>query len=146
MPDWFSAAFADLPLLGLFVYSFLAASLLPGGSEIALAAYVAAMPQNALTALVLATFGNTLGGITTWLCGRFMPPSEKLKASLAGQWMHRHGAPILLLSWVPLIGDLLCMAAGWLRVNLWWCIAAMAVGKAARYWLIIEGVRWGLDR
>ena len=145
MPDWFSAAFNDVPLLGLFAFSFLAATLLPGGSEIALAAYVASAPQSALSALLLATLGNTLGGLTSWLCGRFMPPSEKLKSSRAGHWMHRYGAPMLLLSWVPLIGDLLCVAAGWLRVNVWWSLVAMAVGKAARYWLIIEGVRFGLN-
>ena len=144
MPEWFSAAFADLPLLGLLAYSFFAATLLPGGSEIALAAYVASAPERASDALLVATFGNTLGGVTSWLCGRFMPPSEKLKAGRAGRWMHHYGAPALLLSWVPLIGDLLCVAAGWLRVNLWWCILAMAAGKAARYWLIIEGVRLGL--
>jgi membrane protein YqaA with SNARE-associated domain len=145
MPDWFSAAFADLPLLGLLAYSFLAATLLPGGSEIALAAYVAGLPDKAGTALIVATIGNTLGGFTSWLCGRFLPPSEKLKASSAGRWMHRFGAPVLLLSWVPLIGDLLCLAAGWLRINPWHCVLAMAAGKGARYWLVIEGVRLSLS-
>jgi membrane protein YqaA with SNARE-associated domain len=135
---------ADLPLLGLFAYSFLASTLLPGGSEIALAAYVANAPDNASTALLLATCGNTLGGLTSWAIGRFLPPSEQLKASRAGRWIHRHGAPVLLLSWLPLIGDLLCVAAGWLRVNVWWSALAMAAGKAARYWLVIEGVRLGL--
>lgn len=144
MPEWLSAAFADLPLLGLFAYSFLAATLLPGGSEIALAAYVASTPDHAPLALLLATCGNTLGGLTSWAVGRFLPPSEKLKASRAGRWIHRYGAPALLLSWLPLIGDLLCVAAGWLRINVWWSGLAMAAGKAARYWLVIEGVRLGL--
>lgn len=140
----FSAVATDLPLLGLFVYSFLAATLLPGGSEIALAAYVANAPTNAGLALLLATVGNTLGGMSSWLIGRFVPPSEKLRASRAGRWMQRYGAPALLFSWVPLIGDLLCVAAGWLRVNPWSSGLAMAAGKGARYWLVIEGVRLGL--
>jgi len=144
MPDWLVSTFADLPLLGLFVFSFLASTLLPGGSEFALAAYVASTPEGAGTALLLATVGNTLGGVTSWLCGRFMPPSEKLKASRAGRWMHCDGAPARLLSRGPVIGDLLCMAAGWLRVNLWWSTLAMAAGKGARYWLVIEGVRLGV--
>lgn len=144
MPEWLSAVFADLPLLGLFAYSFLAATLLPGGSEIALAAYVARSPEQAGSALLLATLGNTLGGLSSWLIGRYLPPSEKLKAGRAGRWMHRYGAPALLLSWVPLIGDLLCVAAGWLRINVAWSLLAMAAGKAARYWLVIEGVRLGL--
>ena len=144
MADWFSAPLADLPLLGLLVYSFLAATLLPGGSELALAAYVTHAPANAGLALGLATLGNTLGGLSSWLLGRFVPPSEKLRASRAGRWVHRYGAPALLLSWVPLIGDLLCVAAGWLRINPWWSGLAMAIGKGARYWLVIEGVRLGL--
>lgn len=144
MPEWFWSAVADLPLLGLFGYSFLAATLLPGGSEVALAAYVTNAPANADLALGLATLGNTLGGLSSWLLGRFLPPSEKLRASRAGRWIHRYGAPALLLSWVPLIGDLLCVAAGWLRVNPWSSGLAMAIGKGARYWLVIEGVRLGL--
>lgn len=140
----FSAVANDLPLFGLFAYSFLAATVLPGGSEIALAAYVANAPSNAGLALLLATVGNTLGGLSSWLIGRFVPPSEKLRASRAGRWLHRYGAPALLLSWVPLIGDLLCVAAGWLRINPWWSGLAMAIGKGARYWLVVEGVRLGL--
>ena len=58
--------------------------------------------------------------------------------------MHRYGAPALLLSWLPLIGDLHCVAAGWLRIHLGWSLLAMAAGKAARYWLVIEGVRLGM--
>ena len=138
-----SSVFADLPLLGLFVYSFLASTLLPGGSEIALAAYVTTYPERTLAALVLASVGNTLGGLSSWLIGRFFPSSDKLPTSRAGAWVHRYGASALLLSWVPLIGDLLCVAAGWLRINVWWCLLAMAVGKAMRYWLVIEGVRLG---
>ena len=138
-------AIADLPLLALFVYSFLAATLLPGGSEVALAAYVAGTPERAQAALLFATAGNTLGGLSSWLIGRFLPPSDKLKSSRAGRWIQRFGAPVLLLSWVPLIGDLLCVAAGWLRVNVWWSLLAMMLGKTARYWLVIEGVRLGLS-
>lgn len=144
MPVWLTEAFTEAPLLGLFLYSFLAATLLPGGSEIALAAYVATTPERAMEAWLLATTGNTLGGLTSWLCGRFMPPSEKLKGSRAGRWLHYYGASALLLSWLPLIGDLLCVAAGWLRINVVWSLLAIAIGKAARYWLIIEGVRIGL--
>ena len=47
--------------------------------------------------------------------------------------MRRYGAVALLLSWVPVIGDALCAAAGWLRVPALPALAAMAAGKLARY-------------
>ena len=49
------------------------------------------------------------------------------------------GAPALLLAWAPLIGDALCVAAGWLRLSWLPCAAFMAVGKFARYWLVAQG-------
>ena len=63
-------------------------------------------------ALVVATLGNTLGGLSTYLIGRLVPDRQK-DAKMLG-WLRRWGAPVLLLSWVPLIGDALCLAAGWL--------------------------------
>ena len=50
--------------------------------------------------------------------------------------MQRWGSPALLLSWVPLLGDPLCVAAGWLRLNLWWSTLFIAIGKFGRYWVI----------
>jgi membrane protein YqaA with SNARE-associated domain len=50
--------------------------------------------------------------------------------------VRRYGTPALLLAWVPLIGDALCLAAGWLRLNPWQAALFMAIGKFARYGLI----------
>jgi membrane protein YqaA with SNARE-associated domain len=121
-------------LAGLFAASFLAATLLPGGSEAVFAAVLLAHPEQAVAALALATLGNTLGGMTTYGMARWLP--NKLGAAETARamaWVRRHGAPILLLAWTPLIGDLLCGAAGWLRLAWLPCMAWMAVGKCARY-------------
>ena len=125
---------AEWGLFGLFAASFLAATVLPGGSEAALFAVVRAYPDQVFAALVVATVGNTLGGMSTYLLGRFMA-QRALPAKAA--WVQRWGSGILLLSWVPLVGDALCLAAGWLRLN--WAASAlwMGVGKAARYGAII---------
>jgi membrane protein YqaA with SNARE-associated domain len=144
MPEWFSSLFSDLPLLGLFVYSFLAATILPGGSEVALFAYVGNAPHSLWPALALATLANTLGGLTSYWCGRVLPRSEKLhkleafRQSRHYERLQRHGAPLLLFSWAPLIGDLLCLAAGWLKLNWPLCAGFMAIGKFARYWLVAQ--------
>ena len=140
MPAWLADTFGEASLAALFLYSFLSATLLPGGSEIALAALLAAQPSAFWNALLLATLGNTLGGMTSYACGRFLPQRPGLLDSKAGRALHRHGAPALLLSWVPVVGDLLCVAAGWMRIH--WIAAAawIAVGKFVRYWLVAEAV------
>jgi membrane protein YqaA with SNARE-associated domain len=60
-------------LLGLFLASFLAATILPGGSEVALVAFIVAHPEQTPAALLLATLGNTLGGLSTYGLGRLIP-------------------------------------------------------------------------
>jgi membrane protein YqaA with SNARE-associated domain len=117
----------------LFASSFLAATLLPGGSEAILFGVLKLHPDQAWAALAVATLGNTLGGMSSYLLGRFIPQQTKLKGLAPVQ---QYGAPILLLSWVPIIGDPLCVAAGWLRLNPWLSALCIAAGKFARYWII----------
>lgn len=59
------------------------------------------------------------------------------KPGRALSWLHRHGAPVLALSWVPLLGDALCVAAGWLRLPWWPCLLWLALGKTARYAVLV---------
>lgn len=128
-------------LLALFTSSFLAATLLPGGSEAVLAGVLVAYPDLLWQALILATIGNTLGGMSSYLIGRLLPDEKAILKKTGGssrslEWVRGHGAPILLLSWTPVIGDALCVAAGWLRVNWLWAMIFMAIGKFARYWIV----------
>ena len=136
MSDFFDA---DTSLAGLFALSFLAATLLPGGSEIALFAFVEGHPDRVTEALVLATVGNTLGGMTSYACGRFLPKWRRLERVPQMDLVRRYGSASLLLAWAPLIGDLLCVAAGWLRTNWLAAMLFMAAGKGARYVLIAAG-------
>jgi len=99
----------ELSLGGLFLSSFLAATLLPGGSEAVLFGVLKLNPGLLWPALALATLGNTLGGMSSYLLGRILPERKPTK------WLtfvHRYGSPALLLAWAPLIGDALCVAAG----------------------------------
>jgi membrane protein YqaA with SNARE-associated domain len=89
----------------------------------------------------VATLGNTLGGLTTYGIGRLVP-HRKVPSTRALDWVRRHGAFALLLSWVPLVGDALCAAAGWLRVKWWAAAIAMAVGKLARYLALAWALAW----
>ena len=120
-------------LLSLFLGSFFAATLLPGGSEAVLFGVLKSYPETLWPALFIATLGNTLGGMVTFGMGWLLPQTQQLKHV---EKLRRYGTPVLLLAWVPLIGDALCLAAGWLRLNWWHAALFMAVGKFARYCVI----------
>jgi membrane protein YqaA with SNARE-associated domain len=131
-------------LWSLFVSSFLAATLLPGGSEAVLFGVLKLHPQLYWPALGLATLGNTLGGMTSYWLGRFIPErtlaanAEHPRMRRAVAWARAHGAPVLILAWAPLIGDALCVASGWLRLNAGWSALWMAVGKFLRYLVVAQ--------
>ncbi|HRP22374.1 MAG TPA: DedA family protein [Thauera sp.] len=119
---------------GLAVAAFLAATLLPGGSEAVFAGVLALHPELGLAALLVATLANTAGGMSTYLLGRLLPRKE-VPARLAT--VQRWGSLSLLLSWAPLLGDALCAAAGVLRLNWLACMLWMAIGKGLRYAAIL---------
>jgi len=129
----------ETSLVSLFAASFVAATLIPLSSEAALFAVLKMHGDLLWPALAVATLGNTLGGMSSYLIGRFIA-SKKPLAQL--ERVRRYGAPVMLFAWLPFAGDALCVAAGWLKLN--W-IAAMlfqAIGRFVRYWLISVGALW----
>ncbi|MDR2212751.1 MAG: DedA family protein [Pseudomonadales bacterium] len=119
---------------------------MPGGSEAAFLAFIATWPDYRAEALLLATFGNTLGGMSSYLLARLLP--EKATAKLGDKTLafaRRWGAPVLLLAWMPIVGDLLCVAAGWLRLSWWQSAVWMAIGKGLRYILLLAGWAWWMS-
>jgi membrane protein YqaA with SNARE-associated domain len=127
---------SDLSLWGLFISSFLAATLLPGGSEAVLFGVLKLHPQLLWPALLLGTVGNTLGGMVTFAMGRAVPQSHSERFAKNVARVQHYGSPTLLLAWAPVVGDALCLAAGWLRLRWWHAALFMAIGKFARYGFI----------
>jgi len=125
----------DVGLWVLFSTGFLSATLLPGGSEVNLVAALELGDNSVWAILVVATLGNTLGGLTNYLLGRCLPDktADPKRARKALLWLKRYGYWSLLLSWLPIVGDPLCLAAGWLRMRFWWCVLAISIGKGLRY-------------
>ena len=121
---------AGASLWSLFFGSLIAATLVPVSSELMLFAVLRLHPDLLAPALAVATAGNTLGGMLSYGMGRFIPHREPVRHEA---WLRRAGEPALLLAWLPLLGDALCLAAGWLRLDWRHCLLYMAVGKAARY-------------
>lgn len=130
---------AEAGLWGLFIAAFISATVLPGGSEVVLIAVIHQHPELLWQAVAVATAGNTLGGTTSYLIGRLIPNKVQHKAII---YLHKYGYWALLFSWIPLFGDALCVAAGWLRFNPWLAIPLFAVGKLFRYVLVAGGWAW----
>jgi len=137
--EWLNVT-AESGLWGLLVASFLSATVLPGGSEALLWGFLRQHPDELWLALALSTAGNTVGGMTSWWCGRFLPRWQKLDSLPYKDKLERWGSPALLLAWAPVVGDALCIAAGWLRMHWLPCCLFMAVGKLVRYWLVALAV------
>ena len=139
MPTWLDPLLTLLALpqysLGtVFVVSFLSATLLPMGSEPVVFGLVQLNPELFWPVILVATLGNTLGGMVTYYMGRLLPQHlAPEKSALA----RRHGPPVLLLAWTPVVGDALCAAAGWLRLNWLQCALWMLLGKLARYVVVL---------
>ena len=118
--------------LGLLAASFLAATLVPLPSEAALYAFLKAHPGQGVLAVAIATLGNTAGGMTTYLIGRLFPTSRKISET-ALRRIRRYGAPATFFAWLPIVGDGLSLAAGWLRMSWWSVLIFMALGRLLRY-------------
>lgn len=133
----------DWGLWGLFVSAFVSSTLMPGGSEAVLSALRLHDAHDPAWLLAVATLGNTLGGMSSWLIGWLIArrwPARRLDKpgqQRAIRWLERHGSPLLLLSWLPVVGDPLCVAAGWLRIGFWPALLFIGLGKAARYGAIL---------
>lgn len=127
-------------LVALAIVAFVAASLVPLSSEAVLLAVLAARPDRFWLAIAVATLANTAGSVTTYWLGRWgreIPHPPALERHV--RWFERHGAPVLFFAWMPWIGDVLVLIAGWLKVNAWTSTLWIAIGKLARYLVLAQG-------
>jgi membrane protein YqaA with SNARE-associated domain len=136
-----------LDLVALFASAFLAATILPFASEVPLA-IVVRQHEALWLPVVVATAGNFLGACTTYLLARVTVSRwlhrDQPRIRRATALLQRYGAPALLLSWVPLIGDAIVALAGASRIRFLPFAVWTLAGKAARYvvvaWLALPAV------
>jgi membrane protein YqaA with SNARE-associated domain len=135
---------------GLFLSAFTSATLLPGSSEAALLALLATGRGEPVSLVVVATAGNVIGSSINWVLGRFFSTFRDKKwfpvttetYERAVAWYRRYGAWSLLLSWLPVIGDPLTVAAGALRVGWGRFLLLVSLGKAGRYAFLAVVYYW----
>ncbi len=132
---------------GLFAAAFISATILPGHSEVALVGLLLTGKFTLLSLIAVASAGNILGSCLNWLLGGFFErfrdrkwfPVSPQSLDKAQGWYRRYGRWSLLMSWVPVIGDPLTVAAGFLREPFWSFLVLVAIAKIARYVLLALG-------
>ena len=127
-------AVPEVGLTSVFLISFISATLIPMGSEPAVFAVIKANPELFWPVLLVATVGNTLGGVVDYAMGYAAQRAfHHERRSFWFRWLERFGAKTMLLSWLPVIGDPICTLAGWLKLPFWPCVFYMGIGKFLRY-------------
>ena len=130
--------------VGLFISAFLAATLVPAYSEILFASLIAA-GYDPMALWLWASSGNTLGSAVNWGLGRYLLhfqdrrwfPFKAGNLDRAQAWFQRFGVWSLLLAWLPVGGDALTFIAGVMRVRFSIFIVLTAIGKSARYAVLL---------
>jgi len=135
----------DYGYIGVFIASFLAATVLPFSSELVLTG-VLLSGSSYWHCLIAATLGNFLGGMTCYLTG-MIGKIEWVKKYLRmnidrllkiQEWLKGKGAWVCFFSFLPGIGDFIVVGLGFLRANIWITAMSMFLGKALRYWVWME--------
>ena len=127
---------------GLFLSAFISSTVAPGGSEAVLAYMVSQGHFQVQNLVIVAAIGNTLGAMTTWglgmLAARKFPLASLLseKKQKALNLVKKRGVWVLFFSWLPIIGDALCFAGGWLKLPLLPACLVILSGKFSRYAVI----------
>jgi membrane protein YqaA with SNARE-associated domain len=128
----------------LFLAALIAATILPAQSEAVLAGLLLGGDHSPALLVLVAGTGNVLGSAINWLLGRSVErfrerrwfPVSARTLERAGGWYRRYGWWSLLLSWVPVIGDPLTVAAGVLREPFPRFLLVVSVAKFGRYLLL----------
>ena len=127
--------------IGLFLSSFLSATILPGNSEIALTGLIILNNYSVFLLVLIASVGNVLGSLLNWFLGcklekfknkKWFPASEP-QLEKVSHWYHKYGKWTLFLSWVPFIGDPITIVAGIFRMPIMPFILIISCAKTIRY-------------
>lgn len=126
---------------GLLAAAFLAATLLPAQSEALLAALLLGGGLSPVLLVLAASVGNIAGSLVNYALGRSLErfsgrrwfPVSAAGLARARGWYARGGRWVLLLSWLPVVGDPLTLVAGVMREKLWVFLLLVGAGKAGRY-------------
>ncbi len=133
--------------IGVFIASFLAATVLPFSSEVVLTGVLLA-GASYWPCMIAATIGNFLGGMSCYWLGMLGKTEwidkylklDPVKLQKVQNWVRDKGGIMAFFVFLPGIGDFIAVATGFLRCNVWVVATSMFIGKALRYWVWMEFV------
>lgn len=129
-----------LKITSLFFASFLSATIVPFSSEAILAGIIVTGVKPTI-AIIVASIGNWLGGITSYYLGylgkwEWLEKYFKVEKEKVLKWKSKieTSGPILaFLTWLPFVGDIFAIGLGYFRINFVSTFVFMLIGKASRY-------------
>lgn len=135
--------------IGLFLASFLAATILPFGSEFVFSGLLLA-GMDGWVCVIVASIGNWMGGMTNYYLGKLGKIEwiekylkvKKEKIDKMQKWLEGKGAIMGFFSFLPVVGDLMAISLGYMRANIYIVSISMFLGKFIRYVLIMYGIDW----
>lgn len=143
---------AEWGYFGLFVASFLAATIIPFSSELVLSILIA-KNYDLSTSLFVASIGNWVGGLSSYLIGRIgswntIEKYLQVKRKNILLWKKKidsWGGILAFLCWLPVIGDPIAIALGFFRTNFLIVSLFMLIGKFIRYFIWALITYWGFS-
>lgn len=126
----------------LFLSAFISSTIAPGGSEAVLAYMISTGTYRTENLVFAATLGNTLGAMTTWGLGMLAAQKYPVASLLSSDkqkaltMIKTKGLWTLFFSWLPIVGDALCFAGGWLKLPLFSAFLVIMLGKLCRYLVV----------
>ncbi len=132
----------SLPLLSLFFSGFTSATLLPGSSEALFLLMLTQQNWDSWVLILIVGTGNSLGGMSNWLIGILIRrgfykeknTETKNKYHIqAEKWLKKYGSPVLFFSFLPIIGDPICLVAGLVKIHWFKALLYISSGKFFRY-------------
>lgn len=135
--------FIEYGYFGLFLASFLAATIVPFSSEALLVAMLLGN-FDPVICIYWATAGNWLGGMVSYFMGYLGKMEwlqkwfkvEERKLNDFKNKVDKYGVYLALITWAPIIGDLIAIALGFFRAHAYKVAVLMLAGKLARYIII----------
>lgn len=141
--QWWESVLPQYDLWIMFASAFLSSTILPGNSEVIFVALLTKQIDHISYSSIshlfaIAVLGNSLGSLTTYWLGRLMPTAQQKQQQnprfeKTVKLLQRYGVWALFFSWLPVVGDLFCGIAGWLRLNAFWSFIFILSGKMVRY-------------
>lgn len=142
----------DWGLPGLFISALLAGSIVPFSSELVLVALVK-IGLDPVSCVLAAALGNTVGGMTCYYMGHLGKIEwiekyfkvKKEKVERMETFLRGKGALMAFFAFLPFVGEVIAIALGFMRSNVWLTTLSMFAGKLIRYVVMLLALKGIID-